>query len=104
MGPDSSRDEAGIEALRLGLDLEMKFIDTAEMYGAGHSEEVVSQALEGRRDRVVVASKVSPRSHKDPVTAPLRSEEHTSELQSPVHLVCRLVLAKTKGDDCGKED
>ena len=61
MGPDSSRDEAGIEALRLGLDLEMKLIDTAEMYGAGHSEEVVARALEGRRDRVFVASKVSPR-------------------------------------------
>jgi len=61
MGPDSSRDQAGIEALRLGLDLEMKFIDTAEMYGAGHSEEVVARVLEGRRDRVFVASKVSPR-------------------------------------------
>src|SRR2546428_13744131 len=60
MGPDSSRDEAGIEALRLGLDLEMKFIDTAETYGAGHSEEVVPRALEGRRDRVFVASKASP--------------------------------------------
>jgi diketogulonate reductase-like aldo/keto reductase len=61
MGPDSSQDEAGIQALRLGLDLEMSFIDTAEMYGAGHSEEVVAQALEGRRDKVFVASKVSPR-------------------------------------------
>src|SRR5712692_1005087 len=61
MGPDSSRDEAGIQALRLGLDLEMKFIDTAEMYGAGHSEEVVARALQGRHDRVFVASKVSPR-------------------------------------------
>src|SRR5437899_5493795 len=61
MGPDSSRDKAGIEALRLGLDLEMKFIDTAEMYGAGHSEEVVARVLEGRSDRVFVASKVSPR-------------------------------------------
>jgi diketogulonate reductase-like aldo/keto reductase len=61
MGPDSSRDEAGIEAIRLGLDLDMKFIDTAEMYGAGHSEEVVARALEGRRDKVFVASKVSPR-------------------------------------------
>ena len=60
MGPDSSQDEAGIQALRLGMDLEMKFIDTAEMYGAGHSEEVVARALEGRRDSVFVASKVSP--------------------------------------------
>jgi diketogulonate reductase-like aldo/keto reductase len=61
MSPDSSRDEAGIQALRLGLDLEMRFIDTAEMYGAGHSEEVVARALEGRHDRIFVASKVSPR-------------------------------------------
>jgi diketogulonate reductase-like aldo/keto reductase len=61
MGPDSSRDEVGIEALRLGLDLDMRFIDTAEMYGSGHSEEVVARALEGRSDRVLVASKVSPR-------------------------------------------
>src|SRR2546428_5382150 len=61
MGPDSSGDEAGIQALRLGLDLEMKFIDTAEMYGAGHSEEVVARALEGRHDRGFVASKGCPR-------------------------------------------
>ncbi len=61
MGPDSSQDEVGIQALRLGLDLEMRFIDTAEMYGAGHSEEVVAKTLEGRRDKVFVASKVSPR-------------------------------------------
>ncbi len=61
MSPDPSRDEVGIQALRLGLDLDMKFIDTAEMYAAGHSEEIVARALEGRRDKVFVASKVSPR-------------------------------------------
>src|SRR2546422_11313159 len=75
MGPDSSRDDAGIEALRLGLDLEMKFIDTAEMYGAGHSEEIVARALEGRHDRVFVASKVSPRhfAYDDVLAAAKRS-------------------------------
>lgn len=61
MRPDSSHDQDSIRALRLGLDLDMKLIDTAEMYAAGHSEEVVRQALEGRRDRIFVASKVSPR-------------------------------------------
>ncbi len=61
MKPDSSRDEDSVKALRLGLDLGMKFIDTAEMYAAGHAEEVVSQALQGRDDRIFVASKVSPR-------------------------------------------
>src|SRR3989442_12884378 len=75
IGPDSSRAEAWIEALRLGLDLEMKFIDTAEMYGAGHSEEVVARALEGRLDRVFVASKVSPRhfAYDDVLNAARRS-------------------------------
>src|SRR5467141_986970 len=61
MGSDPSTDKVSIEAIRLGLDLGMNFIDTAEMYGAGHSEEVVAQALEGRREGVFVASKVSPR-------------------------------------------
>jgi diketogulonate reductase-like aldo/keto reductase len=75
MSPDPSRDEVGIQALRLGLDLDMKFIDTAEMYAAGHSEEVVARALEGRRDRVFVASKVSPRhfAYDDVLAAAKRS-------------------------------
>ena len=75
IGPDSSRDEAGIQALRLGLDLDMRFIDTAEMYGAGHSEEVVARALQGRHDRVFVASKVSPRhfAYDDVLAAARRS-------------------------------
>ncbi len=60
MRPDSSRDTESVGALRLGLDLGMTLIDTAEMYGAGRSEEVVSRAIEGRRESVFVASKVSP--------------------------------------------
>ena len=61
MGPDPSKDKASVEAIRLGLELGMNFIDTAEMYGGGHSEEVVAEAIEGRREEVFVASKVSPR-------------------------------------------
>jgi diketogulonate reductase-like aldo/keto reductase len=60
MHTDPSRDAEAIEALRLGLDLGMTLIDTAEMYGAGHSEEVVSKSLEDWRKPVFVASKVSP--------------------------------------------
>jgi diketogulonate reductase-like aldo/keto reductase len=60
MRTDPTRDSEAIEALRLGLDLDMTLIDTAEMYGAGHSEEVVSKALEDWRKPVFVASKVSP--------------------------------------------
>jgi len=57
MGSD---DDRAVNALRHGLDRGMLLIDTAEMYGSGHSEEVVSRAVEGRRDSVFVASKVSP--------------------------------------------
>ena len=60
MHADSSRDSQAVEALRLGLDLGMTHVDTAEMYGAGHSEEVVAKALVDWRKPVFVASKVSP--------------------------------------------
>ena len=60
MGPDSSKDQNDVEALRLGLDLGMTLIDTAEMYGSGHSEEIVSRVLKGWKRPVFVASKVSP--------------------------------------------
>src|SRR5713101_5221516 len=87
MSPDPSRDDAGIHALRLGLDLEMKFIDTAEMYAAGHSEEVVARALEGRRDGVFVASKVSPRhfAYDDVLAAAKRSLKRLSLKQMDLY-------------------
>jgi aryl-alcohol dehydrogenase-like predicted oxidoreductase len=49
-----------VEALRLGLDLGMTHIDTAEMYGDGHTEELVAEAIAGRRDQVFLVSKVLP--------------------------------------------
>jgi diketogulonate reductase-like aldo/keto reductase len=48
------------DALRLGLDLGMTLIDTAEMYAEGGAEEVVGDAIAGRRDQVFVVSKVYP--------------------------------------------
>jgi len=53
-------DDEAVRALQLGLDLEMRFIDTAEMYGRGHSEEVVAKAVRTRRNEVFIATKVSP--------------------------------------------
>ncbi|BCL77839.1 aldo/keto reductase [Ktedonobacteria bacterium brp13] len=49
-----------IAALRLGLDLGMTLIDTAEMYANGGSEKVVGEAIAGRRDDVFLVSKVLP--------------------------------------------
>lgn len=58
--PDYDRDIEQIATLRFGIDLGMTFIDTAEVYGGGHSEELVGEAVAGNRDAVFLASKVSP--------------------------------------------
>jgi len=50
-------DEAAIEAVNRAIDIGMNTIDTAPMYGFGHSERVVGQAIKGRRDEVVIATK-----------------------------------------------
>lgn len=49
-----------VAALQLGLDLGMTLVDTAEMYADGGAEEVVGEALRGRRDRVFLVTKVLP--------------------------------------------
>lgn len=54
----SAQDEAA--ALRLGIDLGMTLLDTAEMYANGGAEEVVAQASAGIRDRLFIVSKVYP--------------------------------------------
>src|SRR5262245_28515508 len=51
---------ATVRALRQGLDLGMTHIDTAEMYGSGVVEEIVGEAVTGRRDEVFLVSKVLP--------------------------------------------
>ena len=60
MGEDRRRREAEVAALRLGLDLGLGLIDTAEMYGSGGAEAVVAEAIAGRRDAVFLVSKVLP--------------------------------------------
>lgn len=50
-------DEESVRAVRRALDLGVTFFDTADTYGAGHSERVLGRALGKRRDEVVVATK-----------------------------------------------
>lgn len=58
---DSAAARAGeVRALRRGLELGMTLIDTAEMYGEGGAEEVVAEAVAGRRDDVFLVTKVYP--------------------------------------------
>ena len=58
-GPQEVESRA-IEALRLGLDLGLTHIDTAEMYDNGRVEELVAEAIHDRREEVFLASKVLP--------------------------------------------
>lgn len=60
MGEQARRAADEATALRVGLDLGMTLIDTAEMYGSGGAEEVVADAIAGRRDEVFLVSKVLP--------------------------------------------
>lgn len=60
MGESRNRREDEVAALRLGLDLGMNLIDTAEMYADGGAETVVGTAIRGRRDEVFLVSKVLP--------------------------------------------
>jgi len=60
MGEKKKAHADEVAALRLGIDLGMTLIDTAEMYGEGGAEKVVADAIAGQRDRVFVVSKVYP--------------------------------------------
>ncbi len=60
MGEAARRRAAEVAALKLGLDLGMTLIDTAEMYGEGEAEAIVGAAIAGRRDQVFLVSKVYP--------------------------------------------
>jgi diketogulonate reductase-like aldo/keto reductase len=60
MAETASHREQEIEALRLGVELGMTLVDTAEMYGEGAAEELVAEALAGERARLFLVSKVYP--------------------------------------------
>ena len=60
MGEDPARQEAEAAALRLGHDLGMNHVDTAEMYGEGGAEAVVAEAIAERRAEWFVVTKVYP--------------------------------------------
>jgi diketogulonate reductase-like aldo/keto reductase len=60
MGEDRRRTADEAAAVRLGIELGMTLIDTAEMYGSGGSEEMIARAIEGVRDQLFIVSKVYP--------------------------------------------
>jgi diketogulonate reductase-like aldo/keto reductase len=60
MGETRTRFADEAAALKLGIDLGVTLIDTAEMYGNGVAEEIVAEAAKGRRDKLFIVSKVLP--------------------------------------------
>jgi len=78
-----------IAALELGIDLGMTLIDTAEMYGSGGAEQVVAEAIAGRRDQVFVVSKVLPEnaSRAGTLAACKRSLKHLGIDQIDLYLL-----------------
>jgi len=60
MGESQGARKDEVEAVRLGIELGLTLIDTAEMYGDGGAEQVVAEAITGQRDHVFVVTKVYP--------------------------------------------
>jgi diketogulonate reductase-like aldo/keto reductase len=89
MGEDRRKHSQEVSALQLGLDLGMTLIDTAEMYGDGGAEQVVGEAIRGRRDEVFLVSKVLPQnaSRRGTVTACERSLKHLATEQIDLYLL-----------------
>ena len=94
MAEDAERRADEIAALRLGLDLGMTLIDTAEMYAGGAAEQLVAKAIAGRRSEVCSSGscgKNSKRIRRNPVTLPPSHGSSTDstparkQRQSPSH-------------------
>ena len=63
---DSRRDAEWVRGLRQGIDAGLSLIDTAEVYGGGHSEELVGQAMKGMRHEVFLSTKFSAEHSRAP--------------------------------------
>jgi aryl-alcohol dehydrogenase-like predicted oxidoreductase len=57
LGWSTVDDKESLKALQRGIEMGVNFIDTADIYGTGHSEKLVGKAIKGKRDKVVIATK-----------------------------------------------
>jgi len=65
LGWSTVDDKESLKALECGLDMGVNFLDTADVYGTGHSEKLVGQAVKGKRDKIVIATKFGMTFEKD---------------------------------------
>jgi aryl-alcohol dehydrogenase-like predicted oxidoreductase len=70
-----AEDQESLKALNRAVDLGVNFIDTAYVYGRGHSEQLVGKVVREREERIVVASKVPPKNLKWPAPDGLDPDE-----------------------------
>ena len=89
MGDSRARRADEIATLRRGIDLGLTLIDTAEMYGSGRAEQLVAEAVAGRRDEVFIVSKVLPNnaSRRGTVAACERSLKHLNTDRIDLYLL-----------------
>ena len=102
MGEKARRRPAEIAAIRAGIDAGMTLVDTAEMYGDGGAEQVLGEAIDGRRDDVIIVSKVYPHNAgaRSAVTACERSLQRLRTDRLDLYLLHwrgRIPLAETVG-------
>lgn len=89
IGAEGATVAEGVRALKHGIDLGMTLIDTAELYGTGHAEQVVGEALKGIREQVFLVSKVHPKnaSRSGTLQACERSLKHLAVEQIDLYLL-----------------
>jgi aryl-alcohol dehydrogenase-like predicted oxidoreductase len=86
-------DDESLRAIQCALDLGITFFDTADVYGAGHSERVLARAFEGRRQDVVIATKFSNIFDED-----TRQVSGSSAEPAHIHQACEASLRRLKTD------
>ncbi len=69
-----TEDDISLSAVKTALDLGCNFFDTADVYGHGHSEKLLGQALKGNRDNVLIATKVGGDFYHDPASLNFRPD------------------------------
>jgi diketogulonate reductase-like aldo/keto reductase len=80
---------SAVQSLKLGIELGLTHVDTAEMYGSGRVEELVAEAIAGQRERVFLVSKVLPDNASRKGT--IRACESTLKRLNTDHLDCYLL-------------
>ena len=93
IGRSAVDDQESLQALQRAFDLGVNFFDTADMYGCGHSEQLLGQAFAGQRDQVIIATKFGR--VIDPVTRNIERQDASPDY---IRQACEASLRRLKTD------